>query len=105
MFRIGGDEFTALLQGTEYEQRDELLETFDDRCFDLRAMATEPWESIDVARGMAVYNPDKKETVEDVIRRADELMYQNKRESKEKQNTRPSPDSRNTGRNNLRTGR
>ncbi|MER2152232.1 MAG: diguanylate cyclase [Candidatus Limivicinus sp.] len=105
VFRIGGDEFAALLQGTEYEQRDELLETFDDRCFDLRAMATEPWESIDVARGMAVYNPDRKETVEDVIRRADELMYQNKRESKEKQNTRPSPDSRNTGRNNLRTGR
>lgn len=82
VFRIGGDEFAALLQNTEYERRDELLETFDDRCFDLRAVAANPWESIDVARGMAVYDPDQKETVNDVVRRADEMMYKNKRETK-----------------------
>ena len=82
VFRVGGDEFAALLQNSEYDQRDELLETFDERCFDLRAMAAAPWDSIDVARGMAVYDPAAQETVADVVRRADELMYENKRASK-----------------------
>ena len=84
VFRIGGDEFAAILQNSEYEQREALLNEFDERCFDLRAMASVPWESIDVARGMAVYDPNRKETAEDVVRRADEAMYQNKRETKQK---------------------
>lgn len=82
VFRIGGDEFATILQNTEYDRKDELIETFDNRCFDLRAMANEPWEKIDVARGIAVFDPDKNETVDDVVRRADRMMYKNKRETK-----------------------
>lgn len=82
VFRIGGDEFAAILQNSEYEHRDELVSVFDQRCFDLRAMAGEPWESIDIARGMSAHIPG--ENVKEVFRRADQLMYENKRQRKMK---------------------
>ena len=82
VFRIGGDEFAAILRNREYERRDELLEQFDQCCYDLRAVGREPWERIHVARGMAVYDPKKDKDVKDVVSRADRLMYENKREQK-----------------------
>ena len=85
VFRIGGDEFAAILRRGEYQRRDELVEQFDQCCYDLCAVGKEPWEKIHVARGMAVYDPKKDQCVEDVVRRADRLMYENKREQKKKQ--------------------
>ncbi len=79
VFRIGGDEFAAVLQHREYENRDKLMELFDRRCFDLRAVSENPWEKVNIARGMAVYDPDRDRSVEDVVRRADQLMYEHKR--------------------------
>ena len=79
VFRIGGDEFAAILQHREYENREELLTLFDQRCADLRAFSTDPWEKISVARGMAEYDPQQDKTVADVVRRADRLMYEDKR--------------------------
>ena len=35
-----------------------------------------------MARGMAVYNPAEDESVSDVVRRADRLMYENKWQTK-----------------------
>lgn len=35
---------------------------------------SELWEQVDVARGMAVYDPKEDESVNDVVRRADKLM-------------------------------
>lgn len=84
VFRIGGDEFAAILRNREYERRDELVEQFDQCCYDLCAVSKEPWERIHVARGMAVYDPKQDQSVEDVVRRADSLMYENKREQKKK---------------------
>ena len=82
VFRIGGDEFAAILRRGEYQRRDELVEQFDQCCYDLCAVGKEPWEKIHVARGMAVYDPKQDQCVEDVVRRADRLMYENKREQK-----------------------
>ena len=82
VFRIGGDEFAAILRNREYERREELLEQFDQRCYDLCAVNKEPWEKIRVARGMAVYDPKKDRDVDEVVRRADRLMYANKEEQK-----------------------
>ena len=55
------------------------MELFDRRCFDLRAVSENPWEKVNIARGMAVYDPDRDQSVEDVVRRADQLMYEHKR--------------------------
>ena len=82
VFRIGGDEFAAVLMGTDYNNRDELLQEFDHRCEEKRSHETDVWEKVDVARGMAVYDPKDDESISDVVRRADKLMYENKWRSK-----------------------
>lgn len=87
VFRVGGDEFAAILQGQDYENRDELLRDFDEACRRKRSEAEEIWEKVDVARGMAVYDPETDEAVNEVTRRADKLMYENKLMQKNKKET------------------
>ncbi len=82
VFRIGGDEFAAILQSSDYRNRDELFRLFDEKCAEKREQETHVWEQVNIARGMAVYDPEMDETVNDVVRRADKLMYENKWESK-----------------------
>ncbi len=82
IFRIGGDEFAALLMDRDFRNRDELLRQFDERCRAKRRQNAEAWEQVDVARGMAVYDPKEDESVSDVVRRADKNMYENKWKSK-----------------------
>ena len=84
VFRIGGDEFAAILQGADFENRDELLRKFDDACARTRETAEDQWRKIDIARGMAVYDPKEDGEVNDAVRRADRLMYENKWLSKGK---------------------
>ena len=78
VFRIGGDEFAVLLLGSDYMNRDELLSLFDTRCDEKRKQGSNAWEQVNVARGMAVYDPDDDNSVNDVVRRADKKMYENK---------------------------
>ena len=78
VFRVGGDEFAALLLNKDYENRDELLKLFDEKCAEKRRDSDLAWEKVDVARGMAVYDPAEDESINDVVRRADRLMYENK---------------------------
>ena len=78
VFRIGGDEFAVIVQGASYKMRDLLLELFDEKCAYKRLQEVEVWKEIDVARGMAVYDPSEDESVRDVIRRSDKLMYEDK---------------------------
>lgn len=70
VFRIGGDEFAALLMGRDCLNREELLRQFDETCMEKRRQNTDTWEQVDVARGMAVYDPQEDESVSDVVRRA-----------------------------------
>jgi diguanylate cyclase (GGDEF)-like protein len=78
VFRIGGDEFAAILTGLDYKNRDHLTHIFDLTCEKIRKENTERWEQVDVAWGMAVYDSKEDSSVNDVLRRADRLMYQNK---------------------------
>ena len=82
VFRIGGDEFAALLQDRDYKDRDRLMQMFDEKCAEKRVEETEVWAQVSVARGMAVYDPGEDESVNDVVRRADKLMYEDKWQSK-----------------------
>ena len=100
VFRIGGDEFAALLVDSDYRNRDELLRLFDEKCFEKRSRETDAWEKVDVARGMAVYDPGEDESVNDVVRRADKIMYEDKWEHKhgrqERSSGSPEDDERGT---------
>ena len=82
VFRLGGDEFGAILRNSDYANRDALLASFDAACARSQAEPGELWEKVDVARGMAAYDRENDQTVEEVVRRADKLMYENKFETK-----------------------
>ena len=84
VFRIGGDEFAALLQDGDYNNRDALLRQFDEECRKKRGTQTDAWEKIDIARGMAAYDPQEDRSVNDVVRRADKNMYEHKWKGKQK---------------------
>ena len=82
VFRIGGDEFAAILQNSDFRDRKSLLRTFDDACAARQGQAETLWDRVDIARGIAVYDPQTDKYVSDVVRRADKQMYQNKWKSK-----------------------
>jgi len=82
VFRLGGDEFAVLLQGDDYMNRESLLQRFDSTADEVNAEVSNPWEKISMARGIAVFLPDTDVEVGQVLRRADEQMYENKREMK-----------------------
>ena len=83
VFRIGGDEFIAILKGNDYEHRLELIEEFKRRLDELANDTTlKPWDRISAAIGVAVYEDSAEKTVVSVFKAADANMYQNKKEMK-----------------------
>ena len=79
VFRIGGDEFSVILQNADYENREVLVEQFKAGMVEISASAKHEWEEAHIAMGIAVYDSQRDRSVNDVIRRADEGMYENKR--------------------------
>ena len=77
VFRIGGEEFAAVLLNSDYQNREELLRIFDEKCLAMRSGEAEIWNQVDVARAMAVYDPSKDISISDVIRRAEKLTAEN----------------------------
>ena len=77
VFRIGGDEFVAVLTGEDYRNREELVERVRERF--RRSWINEnaaPWERLAVSVGIADYREQIDRSVEDVFRRADHAMYE-----------------------------
>ena len=83
VFRIGGDEFAVILQNEDFQNRDALARQFEDRRKEICAAAENSWDKVRVALGIAVYDPEKDGSVSDTVRRADKIMYENKRRGKE----------------------
>ena len=84
VFRIGGDEFAVILQNEDFEAREELVRRFEESRKARCAEAENSWEEVHVAMGVAVYDPSLDRSVIDTVRRADKIMYLNKRERKTK---------------------
>ena len=82
VFRVGGDEFVVILQNEDYNNSERLRKHFIEKSAEISSFSKKPWEKICVAVGIATYDPRIDKTVEDVLRRADHLMYENKRERK-----------------------
>lgn len=78
VFRVGGDEFAVILSGEDYNNTEDLLMEFQSEQKQIAAMAKKPWEKVSVSFGVAVYCPQFDSSVKDLIRRADQLMYDNK---------------------------
>lgn len=77
VFRIGGDEFVAILRGDDYLSRDEL-----DSSFRKTIDENNKTGQVVVSSGLAIYDPETDESYNDVFKRADELMYIRKQELK-----------------------
>ena len=82
VFRIGGDEFSVVLQGEDYAGRDELTRRFGIEAELINDTASNAWEEVRITMGLAVYDPGTDRAVIDTVRRADKVMYENKREKK-----------------------
>ena len=82
VFRIGGDEFVALLQREDYAQRDALMERFDAAMAEHNSSVSDPWDKVDLARGLAVYDLETDGSADEVLQRADKAMYANKAQSR-----------------------
>ena len=84
VYRIGGDEFVAILIGTDYDRRHELFEQLKAKYEASSSQNDVPaWEQYSAAAGMAEHASDDS-TVELVFRRADGLMYKDKEQFKAK---------------------
>ncbi|MCR5694849.1 MAG: diguanylate cyclase [Clostridia bacterium] len=71
VFRIGGDEFTAIVLGNDYASADELIKSFEERSAEAARSG-----GVVIACGMAKFDGDT--CVDTVFDRADHKMYENK---------------------------
>ncbi|MEE1053117.1 MAG: diguanylate cyclase [Acutalibacteraceae bacterium] len=81
VFRIGGDEFLAILRHRDLEDCEKLFVQLDLECAKARIEEKEEIP-ISIARGFAVFDLDKDLSFNDVFKRADYAMYENKRKNK-----------------------
>lgn len=82
VFRIGGDEFTLILLNEDFKNRTELINLFKVNCNTVNEQANNDWEQIHISIGLAISELSNMASVDDVMRKADQLMYENKRKRK-----------------------
>lgn len=73
VFRIGGDEFAAILEGSDYANQDELFERFEKQVLENLER-----DRTVVAFGCSRFNPKRDKNSQMVFERADAMMYQEK---------------------------
>ena len=73
VFRVGGDEFTVLLEGEDYVNRDALLDGFEQQMTE----NAQKGETA-VAFGCSIFNPLQDKNMRMVFERADDIMYHRK---------------------------
>ena len=78
VFRIGGDEFVVLLQGSDYESRSDIMAALD-----AQSVANKADGGPVVAAGLSEFAAGSDARVQEVLDRADSLMYQRKVELKD----------------------
>ena len=83
VFRVGGDEFVALVINEDYEHAEALVEKFFKQILKAECnMEKEPWERVSAAIGYSAFEPGTDRHVEEVYQRADAAMYKKKKEMK-----------------------
>ena len=73
VFRVGGDEFVAIIDGEDYEKRQEFFEKLKNNEISVRN------QRYDFSVGMATFEPGVDHNFKDVLNRADREMYLNKK--------------------------
>ncbi len=73
VFRVGGDEFVAILEGEDYADRDALFRLFEYDMEDNLAKG-----KVVVSSGFDIFHPGEDDCFSDVFKRADRKMYERK---------------------------
>lgn len=76
VFRVGGDEFVAILEKQDYEHREQLLRSFDEQAQAERFEVEGDELAVSVARGIGVYRSGMEYAA--VFHEADAAMYEHK---------------------------
>ncbi len=83
VYRVGGDEFLVILENRDYECAQDLQKKMQEKIETLQAdKSLNPWNRVSAASGLAFFDSESDENVDDVFKRADKAMYQNKKEMK-----------------------
>ena len=82
VFRIGGDEFAAVLRNEDLLNREALTDAFERGMEESLAASDNRWEQVHVAMGLAVYDEAQDRSAIDTMRRADKKMYAYKKDYK-----------------------
>ena len=78
IYRVGGDEFVAFLEGEDFNNRTELMNSFNSMMEDnLRD------DNVVISAGIDIYIHDKDTVFDNVFGRADTAMYERKKQLKE----------------------
>ena len=79
VYRVGGDEFVVILEGEKVSLSKYFVAQFKSEMeHKLSNESLALWEKVSAAVGLAVYEPDKDKTADEVFKRADKEMYANK---------------------------
>ena len=76
VYRVGGDEFIAVLVGGDYEEQEQLRKDLNNHMSPYTKELPLPPNYVSIACGIASYNPETDISVQDVVKRADDEMYQ-----------------------------
>jgi diguanylate cyclase (GGDEF)-like protein len=78
VYRVGGDEFVALLRQEDYENRYALLASMDEQYASATISAGEETIPVTVARAIEEYDLGLDFSFDDIFNRADKKMYEHK---------------------------
>lgn len=79
VYRVGGDEFVAVLEGEDLAHCEEIVARIRAEVKRFRAdNSLQPWEKVSAAVGVAYYQAGVDQTADEVFKRADADMYQKK---------------------------
>ena len=90
--RLGGDEFVVLAAVEPDGGREKLIARLEQRFDDYNALRISPYK-LSVSIGIAQFEPEGSQAMEDLMSQADSAMYENKRiKNKRKPTWTPGPD-------------
>ena len=79
VYRVGGDEFVVILEGDKVSLSKYFVAQFKSEMeHKLSNESLALWEKVSAAVGVAIYDPDKDKNADEVFKRADKEMYENK---------------------------
>ncbi len=78
LFRVGGDEFAIILSGNDFKNRKELVNKIAEI-----NIKNKQENKVVIACGCSEFNVDTDKELDQVLRRADVLMYENKKQLKQ----------------------